>query len=383
VRIAVDHQVTSLQDAGGMSRYHYELARQLRRGEGISLDLLLGGENAVLPFPSLEGEGVHVESWKSRLRPGYPRYAMNALWTAAVAPLRGRYDIYHATYHRWELAIRHRALVATHHDATQERFPHLFPNAAAIRTRKRRLYQRADMVICVSESARRDLIEIYGVDESRTRLVHHGVTPVAENAAEPGNGEGRPYVLYVGWRRAYKNFLALVRAFAAAGVARHMRLVVAGGGEWSAAERATITELRLEDRVVLLERVDEAELGDIYSGASLFVYPSLYEGFGLPPLEAMSAGCPVLVSRSSSLPEICGQAAHYFDPADERSLEQELGRLLSDPVLLRAKVEAGLAWVGRYTWETAAQGTLAVYREALDRARQRAAFRGRRVAPRH
>jgi glycosyltransferase involved in cell wall biosynthesis len=103
----------------------------------------------------------------------------------------------------------------------------------------------------------------------------------------------------------------------------------------------------------------------------------------LPPLEAMSAGCPVLVSRSSSLPEICGQAAHYFDPADERSLEQELGRLLSDPVLLRAKVEAGLAWVGRYTWETAAQGTLAVYREALDRARQRAAFRGRRVAPRH
>ena len=89
MRIAVDHQVTSLQDAGGMSRYHYELARQLRGREGISLDLLLGGESSVLPFAGLEGEGLRVEGWKSRLGPGYPRYAMNALWTAAIAPIAG------------------------------------------------------------------------------------------------------------------------------------------------------------------------------------------------------------------------------------------------------------------------------------------------------
>ena len=231
MRIAVDHQVTSLQDAGGMSRYHYELARHWRGREGISIDLLLGGESSVLPFAELEG--VRVQSWKSRLGPGYPRYAMNALWTSAMAPLRGRYDIYHATYQRWEPAIRHRALVATHHDATQERFPQLFPNAAAIRARKRRLYQQADLVICVSESARQDLIEIYGMDEARTRLVHHGVTPVAEGAAELGEGKEQPYVLYVGSRSAYKNFLALVRAFAATEAARDMRLVVAGCGAWS------------------------------------------------------------------------------------------------------------------------------------------------------
>jgi hypothetical protein len=116
VRIAFDHQVTSLQDAGGMSRYHYELAQQFRRRESISLDLLLGGENSVLPFSELDGAAVRVESWKSRLGPGYPRYAINALWTAAIAPLRGRFDIYHATYQRWEPSIRHRAMVSTHHD---------------------------------------------------------------------------------------------------------------------------------------------------------------------------------------------------------------------------------------------------------------------------
>jgi glycosyltransferase involved in cell wall biosynthesis len=372
VRIAVDHQVTSLQDAGGMSRYHYELARHLRGREGVAMDLLLGGQSSVLPFAELEGGGVRVESWKSRLGPGYPRYAMNAMWTAAIAPLRGRYDVCHASYQRWEPAIRHRALVATHHDATQERFPELFRNAAAIRARKSRLYRRADLVICVSESAQQDLMEIYGVEEARTRLVHHGVTPVAGTAGALSDGDVRPYLLYVGSRSAYKNFFALVQAFAATDSARPMRLVVAGGGAWSDAERAAIAELGLEARALLLPRVDEARLGALYRGAALFVYPSLYEGFGLPPLEAMSAGCPVLVSHTSSLPEICGDAAYYFDPAAKGALEQELERLLGDTALRVAKVDAGRARVGRYTWESAATGTLAVYREALDRAHERA-----------
>jgi glycosyltransferase involved in cell wall biosynthesis len=376
VRIAVDHQVTSLQDAGGMSRYHYELAHQLRGRDGISLDLLLGGENSVLPFTHLRGEGVRVESWKSRLRPGYSRYAVNALWTAAIAPLRGRYDIYHATYQRWEPSIRHRALVATHHDATQERFPDLFRNAAAIHARKRCLYQRADMVICVSESARNDLMQIYGLDESRTRVVRHGLTPFAEGKAERADSQefdskASPYVLYVGSRSAYKNFHGLLRAFAATEAARNMRLVAAGGGSWSAAERETIAELGLDSRVLLLPRVDDERLGKLYCGAALFVYPSLYEGFGLPPLEAMSARCPVLVSRSSSLPEICGDAAHYFDSAREGALEHELGRLLGDVALLQAKVDAGRTWVERYTWKATAEGTLVAYRDALDRARER------------
>jgi glycosyltransferase involved in cell wall biosynthesis len=369
VRIAVDHQVTSLQDAGGMSRYHYELARQLRGRENISLELLLGAESSLLPFSELEGTGVHVESWKSRLGPGYPRYAINALWTAVIAPVRGRFDIYHATYQRWEPSIRHQALVATHHDSTQERFPELFRNAAAIRARKRRLYQRADMVICVSESARCDLIEIYDLPESRTRVVHHGITPALGCAASPQE-EREPYVLYVGSRSAYKNFLGLVKAFAAAEAAQDLRLVVAGGGDWTGRERAVIAELGLERRVMLLPRVSDTQLGKLYSCAALFVYPSLYEGFGLPPLEAMSAGCPVLVSRSSSLPEVCGEAAHYFDPGIEDALERELGRLLRDGILLRAKVDAGRAWAGRYTWETAAQGTLAAYREAMDTGRR-------------
>ncbi len=365
MRIAIDHQATSLQDAGGISRYEYELAQHLRGKNDVSIDLLLGGQRSVLPFRDLDGEGVRVECWRSRLPPGYPRYAMNALWTAAIAPLRGRYDIYHATYQRWEPAIRHRALIVTHHDATQERFPQLFRNGAAIRARKRKLFERADLILCVSASAQQDLMEFHGVHPSRTRIVHHGVTPIGE-AYRRERGDAQPYVLYVGSRSAYKNFFGLVQAFAAAKNAHGMRLIAAGGGAWSRDEQATIAGYGLGDRILLLPRIDDAKLAELYCNAALFVYPSLYEGFGLPPLEAMSAGCPVLVSRTASLPEICGDAAHYFDPADEEGLTQELERLLGDAAGLRAKVDAGRMWVKRYTWEAAAAGTLAAYGEALD-----------------
>ena len=126
------------------------------------------------------------------------------------------------------------------------------------------------------------------------------LTPVAETTAAFEDGDARPYVLYVGSRSAYKNFPALMQAFGKAEAARSMRLVVAGGGRGAMPSARRWRRTALESRVLLLPRVEEAHLGALYRGAALFVYPSLYEGFGLPPLEAMSAGCPVLVSRTSS-----------------------------------------------------------------------------------
>ncbi len=361
MRIAIDHQVTSLQDAGGVSRYHYELVRHLGGRPQVVIDLLLGGNSSQLPFQQLRGDGVRVTSWRSQLKPGYARYALNALLTSAIGPLRGTYDIYHPTYHRWEKGIRCRGLVATHHDSTQERFPALFRNAAAIRARKELLYQHADVIICVSEAARQDLLELYGVAKSRTRVIHHGITPMeADTEARPPIH--RPYLLYVGSRTAYKNFSALLQAYAALG-SRDLRLIVAGGGPWQPDERSSIMQHGLERQVELMPRVTDGELALLYRDAELFVYPSLYEGFGLPPLEAMSAGCPVLVSGTSSLPEVCGDAAFYFDPQSAGSLESELKNLLEDDGLRRSRVGAGEAWARRYTWETAANATLRVYQE--------------------
>ena len=135
-----------------------------------------------------------------------------------------------------------------------------------------------------------------------------------------------PYLLYVGSRAGYKNFGLLLEAFFRSGLAGSYRLLAVGGGEFTAAERERIAELRLAGSVSVVPKAEDATLARAYRDAALFIYPSLYEGFGFPPLEAMSMGCPVLVNRTSSLPEICGDAAFYFDSCDADELSQSLDR---------------------------------------------------------
>jgi glycosyltransferase involved in cell wall biosynthesis len=372
MRIFYDHQVTSLQDAGGISRYYFDLVQALpdldAAGGRVSPELLLGFNRSVLPFSSLEPR-ARVTSFASAIRPGPLRYAVNEALTAAVAPLRGRVDVYHATYQRLLPSIRYDAVVVTHHDSTPDRFPHLFPDAAAIHARLRKVYARADQIICISESCRQDLLHYFPIALEKTVVIHHGFS------ALPAAGEDerstmpceQPYLLYVGSRAAYKNFPSLLRALAQQ-ANKDVHLVAAGGGPFSVADLAEISRLRLTERVHLLPRVSETQLADLYRNAALFVYPSLYEGFGFPPLEAMSAGCPALVSCAAALPEICGDAAFYFDPASVDDLAAALARLLVDDTVRLSKLALGLEQVKRYTWHRTAAETLAVYRAALDKA---------------
>lgn len=365
MRIFFDHQVTSLQDAGGVSRYHFELVRELGQRTDARVEYVLGWNASVLPFGELASPTVHILSKKAGLRPGIARYGLNALLTNTLAPLRGCFDIYHSTYQRWEPSIRYRRMIVTHHDSTPERFPELFPDAAAVIGRKRRLYQRADGILCVSEASRADLLHYYDVDPDKVAVVHHGFRSLESAQEDKHPLGGRPYLLYVGSRASYKNFQALLRAMVAGDAPADMALLVAGGGPWLPEELKRLQALDLEGRVRLLPKVKEAELAAVYRHASLLVYPSLYEGFGFPPLEAMSLDCPVLVSRTSSLPEICGEAAFYFDPADPSALGAQLAALLGNEEIMRSKLELGRVQVQRYTWRSAADATFAFYRQCL------------------
>lgn len=366
MRIFYDHQVTSLQDAGGVSRYHFELVRELSRRQDVKIEYLLGRNASILPFADLASACVRISSTPTRLKPGNLRYGWNALLTNVSAPLRGRFDIYHSTYQRWEPGVRCRALIATHHDSTPERFPQLFPDAAAIIERKRRLYERADAILCVSRASRADLLRFYALDERKTTVVYHGFRALHSPGADIGNWKRKSYILYVGSRTAYKNFHALLRAFAASTIPGSMELVVVGGGPWQSTEIEALQTHHLEGRVTLVPKATETELAAIYSNAALLVYPSLYEGFGFPPLEAMSVDCPVLVSRTSSLPEVCGEAAFYFDPTEPQNLAEQLSKLLSDHTLRRSKLTLGRAQVERYTWNSACDATFEVYRRCLE-----------------
>jgi glycosyltransferase involved in cell wall biosynthesis len=366
MRILYDHQVFSLQDTGGISRYHYELVRGLQAFRDVQIELLIGGNASVFPFPTLRNARTRVIGWKTRTRPDYARYAINEALLSILAPLRGVADIYHPTLNRAMPAVRHRRIVVTQHDCTHERFPHLFRNTDAFIRIKRKILSRADAIVCVSESSRQDLLHFYDLDEAKTQVVHHGFSPLREALSPESNAPRSsapkaPYLLYVGSRTEYKQFLFLLQAFAMSGLAEDYLLVAVGGGPSSAEEEVTISQLGMTGRVCLIPRASDPALADLYRNAALFVYPSLYEGFGFPPLEAMSLGCPVLANRTSSLPEICGEAAFYFKSQDPAELADALTATLADEDGLREKRRLGYEQVKLYDWSTTARRTLEIY----------------------
>jgi glycosyltransferase involved in cell wall biosynthesis len=368
MRIFYDHQVFSLQDAGGVTRYQYELVRNLQAAADVEIAVLMGLNASVMSFEDLSNVQTRILSWRTGRGPGYLRYAMNETISALLAPVLGRFDVYHVMLYRAIPFLRRTRLVVTHHDCTHERFPHLFRNASFIMARKRKLFSRADAIICVSESSRRDLLHFYNVDEHKTHVIHHGFSPLAvgSSLAQANGIPNSPYLLYVGLRAAYKNFLLLLEAFSRSGLAGDFELVVIGGGEFSAEERARISSLGISNRIRHIPKAGEATLAHAYRNASLFVYPSLYEGFGFPTLEAMSLGCPTLAHRTSSLPEVCGDAAFYFDSAEAGELSRALVSTLQDSEGIATKRRLGQQRVGLYDWSRTAASTLAVYRAQLD-----------------
>jgi glycosyltransferase involved in cell wall biosynthesis len=369
MRVFYDHQVTSLQDAGGVSRYYFELVRALLQTGEMSAELLLGTNRSVLPFDSLR-PNARVVSWPSFFPAGYARYAVNEALTAGLVCLgvgaQGKVDVYHAGYQRVLPYIAGKAVVVTHHDSTPQRFPELFRDASSIRERLEKVYTRADRIICISESCRADLLQYFAVEAERCSVIHHGFTPLIEDPdITPGTlFPDQPYLLFVGARHAYKNFPAVLKALALQ-KDTDLRLLVVGGGPFTATETDTLAQLRLTERVRLLPRASDTVLAAAYRHAHMFIYPSLYEGFGFPPLEAMHAGCPALVSRSSAMPEICGDAAFYFDPLKVEELAELIARLQASETLRLSKRELGMAQVRKYTWGRSAAQTLHVYRQAI------------------
>lgn len=266
------------------------------------------------------------------------------------------------------------------HDLAFRMYPETAPHADARWRRRfeRCLYEAAGIIV-PSESAKRDLVELYSVPPERVDAIHHGVYadafgPVPETVAGDVRGRlgvERPYLLFVGGIEPRKNLEALVRAFSLLGEDPGATLVIAGGAvRWfpEAAGRldAAIAELpeRARRRVVRTGYVSESDKRALLAEATAFVYPSLYEGFGLPVLEAMAAGTPVATSGVSSLPEVAGDAALLTDPLDEDAMAGALHRLLTDEMLRERLRRAGLERVAGFTWRRTAGETAGVLRRA-------------------
>lgn len=295
------------------------------------------------------------------------------------AVLRGiPHDLYH--YPHFDLpAGGSSPAVITVHDLKYVRHPELlrsWARSAYLRWMMRRGTRAAAGIIAVSEATRSDVCALMRVSAQRVFTVHEasGSLPEPDRRGLEGLGLEPGYFLFVGERRPHKNLARLIEAYAI--VRRRLDgappLVIVGH-PWSAdrsAERA-IEERKLGASVRLLDRVSDGELTVLYREARAFVLPSLYEGFGIPLLEAMSAGVPVVTSNVSSMPEIAGEAALLVDPFDVESIAAALMRLLADEALTRRLVALGQARVRHFSWERAARETFAVYARILGRTDER------------
>jgi glycosyltransferase involved in cell wall biosynthesis len=307
------------------------------------------------------------------------RPAQDALRIAFGMPARvahDRMDVLHVTYVAPPIVSS--AVVATVHDVSYLVYPQAFSrrDRLILGTQVPRTLRRAEAVITVSQHARREICGRYGTPEDKVHVVYQAISPVFRRLDEPSSERiraqyriGGPYVLAVGNLQPRKNLPRLIRAYAKlrrAGIYSG-QLALVGKSAWR--ESDIYNEMRrlgLEQQIVLTGYVNEDDLVALYAGADLFVYPSLYEGFGLPPLEAMACGCPVVASNTSSLPEVVGDAALTADPTSDETLAAAMARLIHDTELRRNLVYRGLAHAKRFSREAFAGEVRAIYDRAAE-----------------
>lgn len=279
-------------------------------------------------------------------------------------------DVYFAANYflpRLHAAVARRRVI-TIHDLTYKRFPELLQKETLENLERQMLREVAvaDAIVCVSESTRRDLLRYYEVDPSRAFAIHSGLgTPAV---AEPVDGLPSRYVLFVSTIEPRKDLGTLLDAY------ERLRdsgtyegaLVVVGKIGWKS--ESLVPRLRGRG-IVHLDYLRAPQLATVYERAEAFVFPSIYEGFGFPLLEAMARGVPSIAARSSSLPEIGGDAALYFEPRDVDALAAQLTRVLGDATLREALAARGRARAAEFRWDVAAARTLGVLRGAAGGAR--------------
>lgn len=379
MRVGIDYTSAARQRAG-IGRYTRELIRallSLESGHEYTVFAAAGGLKGDDWKPGVGQEGVRVRSlplsddWLARL---WHRLRLPIPIEVVTGPL----DIFYSPDFTLPPTMGATRRVLTVHDLSFVHHPDAFvPSLRRYLERVvPRSIQQADRVLADSAHTRADLITLFDVSPEQVTIIYPGVDPRFRPNPEPGERErlrkrygigDEPYVLSVGTLQPRKNYVRLMEGFVRlrGGADTRAQLVIAGGRGWLYDE--IVAEASRHDSVRLLGFVEDEDLPALYRGASVFAFPSLYEGFGLPVLEAMACGTPVMCSNASSLPEVAGESALLVDPLNADALTGALARVLADRGLRERMVDRGLAQAAEFTWERSAGQLLDVidsFREA-------------------
>lgn len=366
MNILYDHQIFSSQKYGGISRYFYELMREFQTMEDIHVDISIRVSNN-----HYIADQKYFTHWnffpKNEFRGKHRLMNIPNKFESVLKLKQKKFDIFHPTYYEpyFLKYLGKKPFVLTVHDMIHEKFSEMFSPNDKTSKQKRVLVENAIKIITVSQSTKRDLIELFGTDESKIEVIYHGNSMFPKTDDNIHLELPKKYLLFVGTRGGYKNFERFIKS-----VSRLLEededffVVCVGSGKFGS-EMQLFSGLRIAKQVIHYGVNDES-LAYLYKNALAFVFPSLYEGFGIPILESFACGCPVVCSHTSSLPEVAENAACYFDPYSEESMLNAILRVLEDSSFREDLIAKGYAQLKKFSWKQTAEQTKKVYESVFN-----------------
>lgn len=389
MKILYDHQIFYRQNYGGVSRYFCELMNQFIFDSDLNFVLPLHyvQNDNLEQFPQLNKywskrfdylyNNRFISSIQKKIRFNALNFGLNYVINnkgESVRLLKKQdFDVFHPTYFEpyFSKYLQKKPYVLTVHDMIHEIFPNYFKANDPTKVWKKDLIENSNAIIAISENTKQDILKFTDIDPSLVHVIYHGNPfekqndSVEENTSSEPPVFAKPYLLFVGGRSTYKNFQFFIESVAGTLCKNEaLHVICAGSLPFSSKEKIALEKLKILHKVHHV-KINDRILKNLYKNARAFIFPSVYEGFGLPILEAFSCGCPVILSNSSSLPEIGGEGAMYFEPNDRESIILAVENVLFNEDYREDLIKKGSERLKFFSWEKTAYSTKKVYKNLL------------------
>jgi len=366
MKILYDHQIFSSQKYGGISRYFHELMKEFDELDSIECSTSLSLSNN---YYLSDKKYVNYRDFLPRIKfRGKIRLfnIFNKIQTIKELNKQD-FDIFHPTYYDPYFLeyIGDKPFVLTIHDMIHEKFKDMMSIKDYTSTNKKKLANKANRIIAVSENTKQDIVDMLDIDQNKIDVIYHGNSLIVENTIIDNNILPEKYILFVGSRWTYKNFNRFI-----SGILdilhndEKLFVVCVGGGKFNDNEIQLFYDLKINERVSQYT-LDDNKLPSFYKNALIFVFPSLYEGFGIPILESFACDCPVVCSNASSLPEIADNGAEYFNPYDSESISTAVKNVLNSSERKQILKQNGKDRLKKFSWEKTAEETKKIYESVI------------------
>jgi len=359
MKIIFNGTIFHKQKYGGISRYFCNLAKEYQK------------KNINFKISTLFYKNKYLDSLRGNFKSGfyfnkipdgkiidYSQAYYNNLHINRFKP-----DIVHETYYTKYLKKKNFIKITTVYDLIHEKFSKLYKN----NLNKKKYLDDTDFYICISENTKKDLIEFYNIDEKKIKVIYLGADHIPANLKQNliSTSIKEPFILYVGARDKYKDFNTLLNAYAAsANLIKEFKIICFGGGKFNIEEKNKIKQLKIVDRIIYIEGNDNI-LSYLYHNCRCFVSTSLYEGFGIPVIEAMQNNCPTFLSNCDTYVEIAKSNAFFFEKKNIESLKYQLENNIFEEEKLQKLVKNANIYAKNFTWNKCSEKTLNFYKSLI------------------